>query len=155
MVKYNRLSMKDLQSEPSRRVQASTDFRGEEVVINLPWHSSTSTRLHELYHAEYSPRADKRKKSKVNQSTWDDWVADELEAEEFSQVMRSKEGINYNQVSNIGTRLIVRGFKPAPALSLLERNLERLGYSIKGTKYKTELWNELKRDYRDVKSGKL
>jgi hypothetical protein len=122
----------------------------EKSIIHLPFKSSTGTKLHELYHAKYSPRLVERF---FGRDTWtaSSIAIDEMDAEGFSQESRGQP--RRIPFGSICRSLIAYNFTPNESLKGISIALEKKGYPPLKDKEKSYIWDELKTLYKEKKKG--
>ena len=121
----------------------------EKTTIHLPRKSSTATKLHELYHAKYSPKLLERY---LGKDTWSasQYVGEELRAEEFQRSSRSKNPyVSKETLSYIGDRLVDIGFNPNEVLKGIDIALSREGYEPLSRQERSFIWQYVKDSYKD------
>lgn len=99
---------------------------------------STTTRLHEMFHATYEGEHE----------TPEDLAYEELRAHEFSKPGR--ETLSYGLVFDVIIDMVDRGYRPAKIMSSISKGLERMGYPL-NRKKRSELWQDIKHYYETRK----
>ncbi len=123
------------------RASAVTSFppNGGQPTVYTRNRINTAARLHEIYHAVYSPRL---KGSNGIVPTLQGIALEELEAEEFACKSRGHE-LRANNAFIAILRLLNLGVKPSRALGTVSRALETMGYYLPD-KDKSNFWWDIK-----------
>ena len=153
MVKTVRLGRKEFRRQFGGEFTAfTTKESGKEPTIYLQGKPSSRTRLHEIYHAKYSPVI-----VTSRNEPWesvDDVVAEELSAEDFTETKSGKEGLHFASLVRAGEHAISVGFGASRVMGATKRILDRLGYGPFSRELQSALWWRLKEIEKQKKESR-
>jgi len=137
--KYGSLSSKDyLSMGLGPGSQAITFYPDEGPEVFFRGKPSTTTRLHEMFHAT----------SIEEHETPEGLAYEELQAVDFSKP--GKTTLSYHSILNVVGAMIGQGYKPAKILSSISRSLEKMGYLL-DRKTRSDLWWDIRDIYDSEK----
>lgn len=150
-VKVIKLSDKALREMSDGKVATLgyVTFESGEPTIFTSMHPSTDTRVHELYHAKYSPWTSTRAATKDTMDySAEDIAFEELSAREFTS--KAMNGKNYN-VDSVVSHLVSLGFRPTKIFKGIDNAFVRLGYQHYSGKNKAVIWSLIKQEYKNYR----
>ena len=117
-------------------------------MVLLPPKPGTGLRLHELYHAKYSPRVISKGKRDFYTFTPDECAREELEAVEFERGKRGKR-LQWGNLRSI-LNTMVQMWTPSVSFNALVRTMESVGYTL-DREQRSYLWDYAKEKAKELK----
>lgn len=132
-------------------------LRGEEPTIYLPeGKATTKDKLHELYHAKYSPDLEEIERG-VTLHSARMHVREEIRADEFARRKIGKENddlfVSQIRLGAIAGSLLDWGYRPSQIIGAIQQALEEEGYERLDKESASALWWRIREEYDKEKSS--